>query len=128
VGLFSNLLSKVRGGGAQGGLVSELTSMIGGGGSNGLGQLVQSLTDGGLGQEVKSWVSTGANLPVTPAQITQALGNKLGPLAQKVGISPAQVASGLSSVLPSVVDKLTPNGQVPSGSQLHDALSKLTKH
>ena len=52
-------------------------------------------------------------------QIQQVLGS--GPvqaLAQKLGISPEQASSTLSQLLPTVVDKLSPNGTLPDHSSL----------
>jgi uncharacterized protein YidB (DUF937 family) len=86
------------------------------GGVNGL---VQSFHDNGLGGMVSSWVGSGANQSISPEQIQQVLGS--GPvqaLAAKLGVSPEQASSTLSQLLPTVMDKLTPNGQVPEHSNL----------
>lgn len=82
--------------------------------SGGLSGLVQQLQQGGLGSQVSSWVGNGQNLPVSADQIQSALGSgTVQALAGKLGISPDQVSSGLSQVLPKLVDHLTPNGEVP---------------
>ena len=79
----------------------------------GLQGLIQQLTQAGLGQQVQSWVSSGQNLPVSAAQITQALGSgKVQDIAKQLGIDHADAAGGLASLLPQVVDHLTPNGAV----------------
>ncbi len=92
----------------------------------GLSGLVSQLSQGGLGSAVSSWVGTGANQPVTGDAITQALGSdKLAALAARCGISPDTLAQGLSQVLPGAVDKLTPNGEVPSGTLLDEGLALL---
>jgi uncharacterized protein YidB (DUF937 family) len=106
--------------GAQGGgldvasLLPTLLSHVGG---------VQGLTDklqqGGLGEHLASWIGTGQNLPINADQITQALGNsQLGELAGKLGIDPQQLSSQLAQHLPGLVDKISPNGQLPDASSL----------
>ena len=39
-------------------------------------------------------------------------------LAAKAGISPETAGAALSQLLPTLVDKLTPNGQIPQHSSL----------
>ena len=94
----------------------------------GLSGLVQQFHDKGMGGLVTSWVSTGHNLPISADQIQHVLGSEqVKELAAKAGISPDVVSSHLSELLPMLVDKLTPNGQVPqaSGSLLESGLSML---
>jgi len=94
----------------------------------GLSGLIQQFHDKGMGGLVSSWVGTGQNLPISPDQIQHVLGSEqVKELAAKAGISPDVVSSHLSELLPMLVDKLTPNGQVPqaSGSLLESGLSML---
>jgi uncharacterized protein YidB (DUF937 family) len=67
----------------------------------------------GLGATVRSWVASGPNQAVSPDQIHQTFGaDTIQALAAKAGMSPQDLVSKLSTVLPQVVDKLTPNGAV----------------
>jgi uncharacterized protein YidB (DUF937 family) len=94
----------------------------------GLSGLIQQFHDKGMGGLVSSWVGTGQNLPISADQIQHVLGSEqVKELAAKAGISPDVVSSHLSELLPMLVDKLTPNGQVPqaSGSLLESGLSML---
>jgi uncharacterized protein YidB (DUF937 family) len=85
----------------------------------GLSGLVQNFHDKGLGGLATSWVGTGQNLPISADQIQHVLGSaQVQQLAAKVGISPEAASSQLSQLLPTLVDKLTPNGQVPAQSNL----------
>lgn len=80
----------------------------------GVGALAARFHEKGLGGVVQSWISTGANQPIDPQQIQSVLGGgQLDALAERFGIPKEAVASGLAQVLPHVVDKMTPNGQVP---------------
>jgi uncharacterized protein YidB (DUF937 family) len=82
----------------------------------GLSGIVQQFESQGFSTTVKSWVGTGANLPISPDELQKALGSDaIRNLAAKVGMDPDALASKLSSVLPQVVDKLTPGGVVPPG-------------
>ena len=87
--------------------------------SGGLGGLVQSFEQGGLGDVVKSWVSTGQNLPISAEQIKAVLGGgQLQDIAAQLGVSTEQASGSLADLLPQVVDKMTPNGQLPEGGDL----------
>ncbi len=98
----------------------------------GIGGLLNSFNKAGLGDVMKSWVGTGQNLPVTPAQVTQAIGpGQLTQIASQLGIDPAHAGGLLSQVLPQVVDQLTPQGQLPpaahqQGDLLTAALGAIT--
>jgi uncharacterized protein YidB (DUF937 family) len=94
--------------------------------NGGLPGLLDKLRQGGLGQHVDSWVSTGNNLPVSGDQVSQALGPEvLGQLSGQLGIDPSQISHGLSQVLPDLVNKMTPDGQVPADHQ-NSLLGNLT--
>jgi uncharacterized protein YidB (DUF937 family) len=87
----------------------------------GLPGLISAFEQNGLGGVASSWVSPGTpNQPVTGSQVQSVIGgNQLQELAAKLGL-PQEAASGVvAQLLPSIVDHLTPNGQVPSnGSNL----------
>jgi uncharacterized protein YidB (DUF937 family) len=94
----------------------------GAGGVGGLAGLVAKFQQGGLGDVVGSWVSTGQNMPVSPDQLGGVLGSDMvSGLANQMGVNPTDLLGQLSQMLPQVVDKLTPNGQVPQGN-IQDAL------
>ena len=82
----------------------------------GLSGVLAQLQAGGLGEQVQSWISTGANLPVSGSQLGDALGGAgglLGQLAQQAGVSHTEAGDQLSQLLPQIVDRLTPHGQLP---------------
>jgi uncharacterized protein YidB (DUF937 family) len=49
-------------------------------------------------------------------------------VAQHAGVSTDAVKSALASALPGLIDKLTPNGQLPDLSQLSGLFGKFTGH
>jgi len=102
---------------AQNPLLQTVIGLLGQNSSvGGLTGLVQGFQKNGLGDIVNSWVSTGANLPITPDQIKQGLGGDfLNQLAGKAGVPPDVASAQLSSLLPGVVDKLTPSGKIEAG-------------
>ena len=107
-------------------LVATVLQMLGSGG--GLNTLVQQFEQAGLGHMIQSWIGTGPNPPISPAQLQQVLGSgQLQALATKLGLSPEAVTSQLSQVLPHLVDGLPPNGQLPQGDLLGGALGMLKK-
>ena len=85
----------------------------------GLSGLLQCFQEKGLGGLASSWVGTGQNLPITPDQIQHVLGSdQVKQLAAKAGMSPEAAGNVLSQLLPTLVDKLTPNGEMPQHSTL----------
>jgi uncharacterized protein YidB (DUF937 family) len=93
---------------------------------DGLEGMVAQFRAKGFGDVVNSWISTGKNLPITADQIQSVMGNeKVKAMAQKLGIPPEAAASQLATVLPQLVDKLTPNGQMPAGVTAQDAMNAM---
>jgi len=87
--------------------------------NGGLEGLIQSFQQGGLGEIVNSWVSTGQNLPISAEQIQSVLGgSSLSGLAAQLGVSPEQASGSLADMLPQLIDQMTPNGQMPQGGDL----------
>ena len=101
---------------------TQPTSDEGAGGLlGGLGGLLDQLQKGGLGNAANSWVGTGPNQPVSPGQLGSALGpNIIKTIAQRSGLSEDEITKQLSQVLPGVVDKLTPQGRVPTVAELSE--------
>ena len=98
-------------------MLQAVTGMLGNDGEHGgLGGLVSKFEQAGLGNVVSSWVGNGQNQPVTGDQLTQVLGSgAISNIAAKLGVSPDQAAGQLSSILPGLINHLTPNGQAPAG-------------
>ena len=87
----------------------------------GLGGLVDKFQKGGLGNVINSWVGPGQNQPVSPNQLGPALGpDIIKTLAQRSGLSEEELIRQLSQVLPGLVDKLTPNGRLPTLVELSE--------
>jgi len=113
------------GGGGKGGSTTkgaQTTSDEGAGGLlAGLGGLVDKLQKGGLGNLINSWVGPGQNQPVSPNELGPALGpDIIKTLAQRSGLPEEELTRHLSQVLPGLVDKLTPNGRLPTLAELSE--------
>jgi uncharacterized protein YidB (DUF937 family) len=92
----------------------------------GIAGLQNMFQQGGLGSIVSSWIGTGQNLPVSASQLQNVLhGGALQQAAQQAGMDPSQLTGMMSSLLPHLVDKLSPNGQVPDASALQKILQGL---
>ena len=69
--------------------------------------------------QVNSWVNHGPNEPVQPGQLGSALGqNVLAEIAQRTGMSQQELLSQLSTVLPQIINHMTPNGRMPTLADL----------
>jgi uncharacterized protein YidB (DUF937 family) len=79
-----------------------------------IGSLLGNAQSQGLGHIVQSWISSGANQPIEPDQVSGIVGqDRLEQLASRVGLPTGVASTVLSRVLPSVIDRLTPNGKLP---------------
>jgi uncharacterized protein YidB (DUF937 family) len=113
MGILDGLIKATGGDGGPLGAVSDIL----GSHDEGLNGMLRSFDAAGLGAVAQSWVSKGANLPISADQIEAVLGSgPVGALAQKLGVDPQTAAGHLAQLLPQVVDHLTPNGDVPSGA------------
>jgi uncharacterized protein YidB (DUF937 family) len=133
MGLFDSLAKQAMGsllGGNSGQPSDLLSSLLNQAG--GLPGLKQKFNQAGLTEIFASWVSTGENKIVQPAQMEQALGaDAVADLAQKLGLNVNMVLPLISQFLPQVIDKLTPKGvvedQQPSSDQLQNVLASVMK-
>ena len=120
--------SGVSGGGGTS-MLARLLPILGGllaGG--GLQKLLAGLQANGLGAQADSWVGTGTNEPVTGGQVAQVVGDqKIAQIAQQLGVSNEQAAGELAEVLPQVVDKASPDGQLRSPAELEPAFEQLQR-
>jgi uncharacterized protein YidB (DUF937 family) len=115
-------------GGMGGGLGDLLKGGLGGllaGGaagsviSGGLGDLLKQFQQNGQGDTANSWVSPGPNKAISPGDLAKALGaDQIATLASQSGLSRDQLLAGLSQHLPDVINHLTPDGRLPTESEL----------
>jgi len=120
--LASGALFGSAGGARPADTQTQPTSDEGAGGLlGGLGGLLNKLQQGGLGNVANSWVGSGQNQPASPGQLGSALGpDIIKILAQRSGLSEEELTKQLSQVLPGVVDKLTPQGRLPTIAELSE--------
>ena len=103
--------------GGLGALLPVIVGMLGNDNQQGgLGGLLQKFNQAGMGDAAQSWVGTGENAPISGDQLGQVFGgDMMGDIAAKLGMSQGDAAGQLANILPGLIDKLTPQGQVPAG-------------
>jgi len=105
-------------------MLNPKDTSVGGGG--GLADVIGAFNKGGLGDIMSSWVGGGPNKPVDPGALAKVLGpDVLGQFARKAGVGHADAGSLLASVLPELINHMTPQGQVPQGNALDGMLGSL---
>ncbi len=129
MGLLDGILGSLGGGGAtcESPLLKMALQLVQENG--GLEGLLAKLQQAGLGDRAASWVGTGENLPVSADELRNALGGgSLADLAGTLGLSQGDALSGLSSMLPTLVDTMTPQGRVPAdaGDLLSQVLASMS--
>jgi uncharacterized protein YidB (DUF937 family) len=113
-------------GGEQGAMAQVAMEMFNQNG--GLSGILDKFKEGGLAEQAASWVGKGENLPISAEQISSVLGNgAIADVAAKFGISPETLSAQIAQHLPTVIDKMTPNGTVEgeSGNLLSTVLGML---
>ena len=129
MGILDTVLGGLLGGGAGGNaspMGGVLSSLLGGsqkggmgmaqqgGMAGGLGGLMSSFEQAGLGHIAQSWVGNGANQPVSSQQLQSVFGEQqVQGMASQAGMAPNDFLSQLSQHLPNAVNGMTPNGQLP---------------
>ena len=127
--ILDSILSQFTGGGQSNPLMKVVLDMVTHQSGGGLAGLVQQFASAGLGQQAASWVGTGENHAITGDQINQVLGSeKVQAIAQQLGLDPNQISSQLANLIPQVVDKLTPNGQMVHGDDLKNSIAGLVQN
>jgi uncharacterized protein YidB (DUF937 family) len=113
------------GGGGLGSLIpGGLGGLLAGGAagsviSGGLGDLLKQFQQNGHGETANSWVSPGPNKQIAPRDLANALGaDQINSLVSQTGLSRDELLSGLSQHLPEVINHLTPDGRLPTESEL----------
>lgn len=85
--------------------------------NGGIEGVLGKLQQRGFGREANSWVSTDDNLPISPDALGQVFGREeVGGLAQQMGVEPQEALGGLASIFPEIVNQMTPQGRIESGS------------
>lgn len=86
----------------------------------GIEVLLHKFQQGGLGEVLGSWIGTGNNQPVGGNDIQSAFGQgELQSLADKLGTDVQGAAGTLAALLPQLIDKMSPQGQMDEQT-LHD--------
>ena len=91
--------------------------------NGGVNAVLDRFRQKGMGAQAQSWVSSGNNEPVDEGKVQQVIGqDDLREMAQRLGVPEQQVAQAFAEIMPEMVDKLSPEGQVhPQADQVLDA-------
>ncbi len=125
-----NQVGYAPGGGGLGGMLGQILGGGAGtgGAAGGLGGLLAQLQRSGFGDQADSWVGRGENKPIPPEAMRQIFGHDgLQEISRRAGVSEDEASHGLSQLLPEVVDRVTPDGDVPDFNSLTNSVDDLTR-
>ncbi len=109
------LMKKMGNNSDQGAAESALSGLVGPGNDFDLGGLVGQLTGAGgdVAGMAKSWLGDGDNDAISASQIQDVIGgDKVSAFASKLGISRDEASSGLSEMLPQLINKSSKGGNL----------------
>jgi len=122
MGLLDQVLGTLASGESKGqapGVAEALVAMLNDPRTGGIAGLMRQFQDRGLGDSFSSWVGTGQNQPITPDDVSRGLGpDRVSELSQRANVPSSQLGALAALVLPLLIDKLTPNGDVPEQAQV----------
>jgi uncharacterized protein YidB (DUF937 family) len=98
--------------------------------NGGMGAVLDKFKQKGFDRHAKSWVSTGENEEVDEQAVEQVVGREeLSAMAQRLGVQEQEVAQAFAEIMPEMVDKLSPEGQLPGEADevLDEGASTLEK-
>jgi uncharacterized protein YidB (DUF937 family) len=82
--------------------------------NGGMNAVLDKFRQKGMTRQTQSWVGTGANEGIDEQSVQQVVGqDELREMAQRLGVPEEQVAQAFAEIMPEMVDKLSPQGQVP---------------
>lgn len=128
---IKGMLGGKGGAGASNDLMGAVTGLFSGSGDigsklGGLSGILKKFTDNGMGDKVQSWLGKGENASLTGDEVEKALGSDtISEMAQKTGGNATEVKNGLAGMIPGLVDKLSPDGNIPGADQIGKALGGL---
>src|SRR5262250_2704374 len=118
-GGLGDILGGILGGRSPGGATAGRR----GSGLDELSDIVQRFDKNGQGDIARSWVGPGENKQVSPAQMGAVLDpGAVDQLAEATGIDRDELLAGLARTLPRVVDRLTPDGRLPTPQEWQRSL------
>jgi uncharacterized protein YidB (DUF937 family) len=127
MGLFDELFKSAVGSAAREpeqqsrGLLEGLLELLQDPATGGVGGLAQSFERKGLGTEASSWIGTGSNRSISPAQLTEVLGaSRVDALGSRAGLGGGSAAAAIAAILPALIDKLSPDGRAPEPTRIRE--------
>ena len=127
-GLMGSLMGGAMGGAQESPLLRTALQLLQQNG--GVAGLLDKFRQAGYADHAASWQSTGENMPISGGALQEVLGSgTIGQIAQQLGLSHGDAAGGLAQVLPQLIDKFTPGGEVPDNHEdmVAQVLAALTK-
>jgi uncharacterized protein YidB (DUF937 family) len=83
--------------------------------NGGLGAVLKRVQQKGYGTQARSWLEPGDNQPLDEQAVERIVGGEdIAQMAQRLGVPREQVAQAFAEIMPELVDKLTPEGDLPS--------------
>ncbi len=121
--LLNELAKRLNLGDRAGGLLGMLLSVIFDEKRGGFAGFIDRFRGAGLNDAVTSWLGNGENRSLSPSQLESTLGGALlSQMSSRLDISQSTVTSALGQLIPVVIDKLSPDGRLPQGLAIPDAV------
>lgn len=101
-----------------GGLLDQLSKAASG---TAVGDVLDRFRQAGKGEKVDSWVRKGPNEPIDAHDVESAIDEEtLASLSRQTGLSRQELIDRITRDLPEAVDRMTPDGELPTGYHPRD--------
>ena len=98
---------------------SPIAGLSGGALLGGLTELLDRFRQSNPKSPADTWVASGPNEPISSDELERTLGaERIQWLIEQTGMPKNELLAGLASSLPDAIDKLTPQGRIPTESEL----------
>ncbi len=113
--------------GGGGGLLASLLPMLGAFlASGGLNKILSGLQARGLSAKSDSWIGLGPNEALSASEVEDVISEEeLTRLAEQVGASKEETAAAIADVLPQLVDRVSPAGELPPEEDLDQVFDRI---
>lgn len=121
--LLKELATRLKLGDRAGPLLTMLLSLVFDEKRGGFAGFTDRFRANNMGELLTSWLGNGENRSLTLSQLESVLGNNvMQQISSRLDLSTGTVSTALGQLIPTVIDKLSPDGKLPIGNAIPESV------